>query len=74
MSPIFMRRFSPNAEAAATDLSLLRRYRPSALAAFYLTQPVFGVVAATRMAGDRLTPEPIVASVAVTVGIWVTGR
>jgi drug/metabolite transporter (DMT)-like permease len=56
------------------DLSLLRRYRPSALAAFYLTQPVFGVVAATLMAGDRLTLELIVASVAVTVGIWLTGR
>jgi hypothetical protein len=26
------------------------------------------------MAGDRLTPELIVASVAVTVGIWLTGR
>jgi hypothetical protein len=26
------------------------------------------------MAGDRLTPELVVASVAVTVGIWLTGR
>jgi len=26
------------------------------------------------MAGDRLAPELIVASVAVTVGIWLTGR
>src|SRR5262249_40011660 len=41
------------------DLSLLRRYRPSALAAFYLTQPIFGVVAAGLMAGDRLTVELI---------------
>jgi drug/metabolite transporter (DMT)-like permease len=56
------------------DLSLLKRYRPSALAAFYLTQPVFGVVAATLMAGDRLTLELLVASVAVTAGIWLTGR
>jgi drug/metabolite transporter (DMT)-like permease len=56
------------------NLWLLQRYRPSALAAFYLTQPVFGVIAATVMAGDRLTPELIVASVAVTVGIWLTGR
>ena len=56
------------------DLSLLRRYRPSALAAFYLTQPVFGVIAAALMAGDRLSPELIVASVGVTVGIWLTGR
>jgi drug/metabolite transporter (DMT)-like permease len=56
------------------DLSLLRRYRPSALAAFYLTQPIFGVIAAAVMAGDRLTPELIVASVAVTLGIWLTRR
>src|SRR5262245_21303231 len=56
------------------NLWLLQRYRPSALAAFYLTQPVFGVIAATLMAGDRLTPELIVASVAVTVGIALTGR
>ena len=56
------------------NLWLLQHYRPSGLAAFYLTQPVFGVIAATLMAGDRLTPELIVASVAVTVGIWLTGR
>jgi drug/metabolite transporter (DMT)-like permease len=56
------------------NLWLLQRYRPSALAAFYLTQPVFGVIAATLMAGDRLTLELIAASVAVTVGIWLTGR
>lgn len=56
------------------NLWLLKRYRPSALAAYYLTQPVFGVVAATLMAGDALTSELIVASVAVTVGIWLTGR
>jgi len=56
------------------NLWLLQHYRPSALAAFYLTQPVFGVIAAAIMAGDRLTPELVVASVAVTVGIWLTGR
>jgi drug/metabolite transporter (DMT)-like permease len=56
------------------NLWLLRHDRPSALAAFYLTRPVFGVTAATLMAGDRLTPELVVASVAVTVGIWLTGR
>jgi drug/metabolite transporter (DMT)-like permease len=56
------------------NLWLLQRYRPSGLAAFYLTQPVFGLIAASLMAGDRLTVELIVASVAVTVGIWLTGR
>jgi drug/metabolite transporter (DMT)-like permease len=56
------------------NLWLLRHYRPSAIAAFYLTQPIFGVIAAALMAGDKLTPEIIIASVAVTVGIWLTGR
>jgi drug/metabolite transporter (DMT)-like permease len=56
------------------NLWLLKHYRPSSLAAFYLTQPVFGVIAATLMTGDALTPELIIASVAVTVGIWLTGR
>jgi drug/metabolite transporter (DMT)-like permease len=56
------------------DLSLLRRYRPSALAAFYLTRPIFGVIAAAVMAGDRLTPKLVLASVAVTVGIALTRR
>ena len=56
------------------NLWLLRYYRPSALAAFYLTQPVFGVVAAALMAGDPMTVEIVIASVAVTIGIWLTGR
>lgn len=56
------------------NLWLLKHYRPSTLAAFYLTQPVFGVIAATLMTGDRLTPQLIIASGAVTVGIWLAGR
>ena len=56
------------------NLWLLKHYRATALAAFFLTQPVFGVVAAAIMTGDRLTPELIVASAAVTVGIWLTSR
>jgi drug/metabolite transporter (DMT)-like permease len=56
------------------NLWLLGRHRPSALAAFFLTQPIFGVLAATVMTKDALTIELIVASVAVTVGIWLTSR
>ena len=56
------------------NLSLLARYRPSALAAFFLTQPIFGVLAATVMTHDALTIELIAASAAVTVGIWLTSR
>ena len=56
------------------NLWLLGRYRPSALAAFFLTQPIFGVLAATVMTNDALTLELIAASAAVTVGIWLTSR
>lgn len=56
------------------NLWLLQRYRPSALAAFFLTQPIFGVVAAALVAGDRLTPDLLLASVAVAAGIGLTTR
>ena len=56
------------------NLWLLRRYMPSALAAIFLTQPIFGVLAAAAVTGDRLTPELLVASVAVAVGIGLTTR
>jgi drug/metabolite transporter (DMT)-like permease len=56
------------------NLWLLRRYRPSALAAFFLTQPIFGVIAAALVAGDRLTGDLLLASVAVAVGIGLTRR
>ena len=56
------------------NLWLLRRYRPSALAAFFLTQPIFGVIAAAILAGDRITIDLIVASAAVAVGIGLTTR
>ena len=54
------------------NLWLLRRYRPSALAAFFLTQPIFGVIAAALVAGDPLTLDLLLASVAVAVGIGLT--
>jgi len=56
------------------NLWLLRRYLPSALAAIFLTQPIFGVMAAAVMTGDPLTPELLVASLAVAVGIGLTIR
>ena len=51
------------------NLWLLGRYRPSALATFFLTQPIFGVIAASVVAGERLTTDLFVASAAVAVGI-----
>jgi drug/metabolite transporter (DMT)-like permease len=53
---------------------LLQHYRPSALAAFFLTQPIFGVVVAALFAGDPLTPPLLVACVAVAAGIRLTRR
>src|SRR5206468_447747 len=45
-----------------------------ALAAFFLTQPIFGVVAAALVTGDPLTPDLLLASLAVAVGIGLTSR
>src|SRR5713226_459270 len=56
------------------NLWLLRRYRPSALAGFFLTQPIFGVLAAALVAGDPLTLDLLLASAAVAVGIGLTSR
>jgi len=54
------------------NLALLRRYRPSALSAFFLTQPIFGVIAAALVAGDPLTADLLIACAAVAVGIGLT--
>src|SRR4030095_670775 len=56
------------------NLALLRDYRPSALSAFFLTQPIFGVVAAALVAGDPITPVLVLACVAVAAGIGLTYR
>lgn len=56
------------------NLWLLGRYRPSGLAAYFLTQPLFGVAMAALVAGDPLTADLLVACVAVAVGIGLTTR
>ena len=56
------------------NLWLLRRYRASTLAAFFLTQPLFGVVTAALVTGDRLTPDLLIATAAVAAGIGLTSR
>jgi drug/metabolite transporter (DMT)-like permease len=56
------------------NLWLLKRYWPSSLAAFFLTQPIFGVIAAALVTGDPLTPDLLLASVAVAAGIGLTSR
>lgn len=56
------------------NLWLLRYYRPSGLASYFLTQPLFGVATAALVAGDPLTLELLIASVAVAAGIGLTSR
>lgn len=56
------------------NLWLLRRYRPSVLAAFFLTQPVFGVLTAAGLAGEALTAELLVACGAVAAGVGLSRR
>jgi drug/metabolite transporter (DMT)-like permease len=56
------------------NLWLLGRYRPSGLAGFFLTQPIFGVAIAALVAGDRLTGDLVLACLAVAVGIGLTAR
>ena len=56
------------------NLWLLKRYRPSALAALFLTQPIFGVLVATLLTGDALTLQLLVACLAVAAGIGLSSR
>jgi drug/metabolite transporter (DMT)-like permease len=56
------------------NLWLLRHYRASTLVAFFLTQPLFGIVAAALLVGDTLSPTLLVASIAVAIGIGLTSR
>lgn len=53
---------------------LLQRYRPSSLVPFFLTQPLFGVLAAAVVAGDPLTWELLLACIAVGIGMGLTTR
>ena len=54
------------------NLWLLQRYRPSSLVPFFLTQPLFGVVAAALLTGDPLTWELLIAGVAVAIGMGLS--
>jgi drug/metabolite transporter (DMT)-like permease len=56
------------------NLWLLWHYRPSALVTIFLTQPIFGVLAANLVTGDPLTVELLGASLAVAAGIGLTTR
>ncbi|MBI4590287.1 MAG: DMT family transporter [Candidatus Rokubacteria bacterium] len=56
------------------NLWLLMHYRPSALAGFWLTSPIFGVLLSALFVGDPLTGALLLASLLVAIGIGLTSR
>jgi drug/metabolite transporter (DMT)-like permease len=56
------------------NLWLLKHYRPSLLAGFFLTTPIFGVIIAALVTGDPLTVDVLLASLLVATGIGLSGR
>ncbi|MBI2155068.1 MAG: DMT family transporter [Candidatus Rokubacteria bacterium] len=56
------------------NLWLLKQYRPSALAGFWLTSPIFGVLLSALFVGDPLTGALLLASVLVAIGIGLASR
>ncbi len=56
------------------NLWLLKHYRPSALAGFFLTSPLFGVLFAALVAGEPLTAAVILSGLLVAIGIGLTSR
>jgi drug/metabolite transporter (DMT)-like permease len=53
---------------------LYRVYRASAIATCSLTTPLFGVLIAALVTGDRLSPLLLLSSLMVAAGIGLTGR
>jgi drug/metabolite transporter (DMT)-like permease len=53
---------------------LLQVYRPSALAAWALTSPIFGVLISAAITGDPLTPTLLLSTLLVAAGIGLTSK
>lgn len=56
------------------NLWLLKHYRPSALAGFFLTSPIFGVLLSGPFTGEPITGALLLASLLVAIGIGLTSR
>jgi len=56
------------------NMYLLQRYRPSALAAWSLITPIFGVLVSAVIAGDALGPTVVLSTLMVAAGIGLTTR
>jgi drug/metabolite transporter (DMT)-like permease len=55
--------------AVITNVWLLKTYRPSTLAAYSLTTPLFGVVATARVLGEPIGWRLAVSTLLVAVGV-----
>ena len=53
---------------------LLQVYRPSALAVWSLTSPIWGILIAVAITGDELTPTLLLSGVLVAIGIGIATR
>jgi drug/metabolite transporter (DMT)-like permease len=58
----------------AMNMHLLQHYRPSALAAWSLTTPIFGVLVSTVVVAEPLTPTLLLSTAMVAAGIGLTTR
>ncbi len=56
------------------SLWLLKHYRPSTLAGFFLTTPIFGVLMSAALIGEPLTWRLLLASFLLAAGIGLTSR
>lgn len=56
------------------SLWLLRHYRPSTLAGFFLTTPLFGVLLSALLVGEPLTGMLLLSSLLVAAGIGLSNR
>ena len=56
------------------NMYLMQRYRPSALAAWSLTTPIFGVLVSFVIGGDTLTGTLLVSTLLVAAGVGLTTR
>lgn len=56
------------------SLWLLKHYRPSAIAAFFLTTPIFGVLLSAALIGEPLSWTLLLSTLLVAAGIGLTSR
>ncbi len=56
------------------NMYLMQRYRPSALAAWSLTTPIFGVLVSFVVGGDALTLTLLLSTMLVAAGVGLTTR